>query len=83
MLTQVKILLNLTRDSPPLQPTLTLEKVKKVKVGRRRREGWWVMILREFLLLRFRVEKMARRHWGANRRNMDRRRSEELPSSEN
>ena len=74
----MKFLLNLTRDSPPLQPTLTLEKVKKVKVGRRRREGWWVMILREFLLLRFRVEKMARRHWGANRRNIDRRRSEEL-----
>ena len=80
MLTQVKILLNLTRDSPPLQPTLTLEKVKKVKVGRRRREGWWVMILREFLLLRFRVEKMARRHWGANRRNIVKKRSEGLVS---
>ena len=47
---------------------MTLEKVKKVKVGRRRREGWWVMILREFLVLRSRVEKMARRNWGANRR---------------
>ena len=62
MLTQANFLLNLTLDSPPLQHTLTLEKVKKVKVGRRRREGWWVMILREFLLLRLRVEKMARRH---------------------
>ena len=81
MLTQVKILLNLTRDSPPLQPTLTLEKVKKVKVGRRRMEGWWVMILREFLLLGFRVEKMARRYWGANRRRIVRRRSEGLLSS--
>ena len=78
MLTQVKTLLNLTRDSPLMQPTLTLEKVKKVKVGRRRREGWWVMILREFLLLRFRVEKMARKHWGANRRNIPRARSEGL-----
>ena len=77
----MKFLLNLTRDSPPLQPTLTLEKVKKVKVGRRRREGWWVMILREFLLLRFRVEKMARRHWGANRRNIDRGRSEGFQNS--
>ena len=26
---------------------MTLEKVKKVKVGRRRREGWLVMILME------------------------------------
>ena len=76
----MKFLLNLTRDSPPLQPTLTLEKVKKVTVGRRRREGWWVMILREFLLLRFRVEKMARRHWGANRKNIDRGRAEGLVS---
>jgi len=39
-----------------------LEKVKKVKMGRRRREGWWKMILRNFLELRLRVEKMARRH---------------------
>ena len=62
MLTQVNFLLNLTLDSLPQENTLTLEKVKKVKVGRRRREGWWVMILREFLLLRLRVEKMARRH---------------------
>ena len=52
----------MTLDSLPQENTLTLEKVKKVKVGRRRREGWWVMILREFLLLRLRVEKMARRH---------------------
>ena len=78
MLTKVKFLLNLTRDSPPL-PTLTLEKVKWVKVGRRRREGWWVMILREFLLLlRSRVVKMARTNPGANRRNIPRRRSEGL-----
>ena len=40
---------------------MTLVKVKKVKVGRRRRDGWWVIILREYLLLRLRLrEKMAR-----------------------
>ena len=61
MLTQVNFLQNLTPDT---FPTLTLEKVKKVKMGRRRREGWWVMILREFLssLLRLRMEKMAKVH---------------------
>ena len=76
MLIKVNFLLNLT---PVTSPTLTLEKVKKVKVGRRRREGWLVMILREFLLLlKSRVEKMARRNWAANMRNMDRRRSEVL-----
>ena len=69
MLTQVNFLLKLT------PPHLTLEKVKKVKVGRRRREGWWVMILRELLLLRLRVEKMARRHCGQKRRMTDRVRS--------
>ena len=78
MLIQVNFLLNLTRDSLLRQPTLTLEKVKKVIVGRRRREGCWVMILRELLLLRLRVEKMARRHWGEKRRHIERRRSEEL-----
>ena len=62
MLTQVNFLLNWTLDSLPQENTLTLEKVKKVKVGRRRREGWLVMILRELMLLRLRVEKMARRH---------------------
>ena len=67
MLTQVNFLLNLTRDSPPLQDILTLEKVKEVKVGRRRREGWLVMILREVLLFKLRVEKIARRSWGTNR----------------
>ena len=61
MLTQVNFLLNLTCDSM-LSLTWTLEKVKKVKVGRRRREGWWVMILMELLLLELMVEKMARRH---------------------
>ena len=60
MLTQVYFLLNPTCDSQP--NPLTLEKVKKVKVGRRRREGWWVTILREFLLVMSRVEKIARRH---------------------
>ena len=67
----MNLLLNMIRDSPPQQPTLSLEKVKKVKVGRRRREGWWVMILREFLLLRSSVEKMAKRNRGANRKNKD------------
>ena len=62
MLIQVNFLLNLTRDSLPLQPTWTLEKVKKVTVGRRRREGWWVMTLRELLRLMFMVDKMARRN---------------------
>ena len=62
MLIKENFLLNLTRESPPQGNTLTLEKVKKVKVGRRRREGWWVMIFREFLLLRLRVEKIARVH---------------------
>ena len=41
--------------------------MKKVKVGRRRREGWLVMILREVLLFKLRVEKIARRSWGTNR----------------
>ena len=62
MLTKVSFLLNLTRYPRPLEQALTLEKVKKVKVGRRRREGWWVMILKEFLVLMSRVEKIARRH---------------------
>ena len=59
MLTKVNFLLNLTHDLPH---TFTLEKVKKVKVGRRRREGWWVMILREFLLRMLRVKKIAMKH---------------------
>ena len=75
MLIQVNFLLNTTPDT---SPTLTLEKVKNEKMGRRRREGWRVMILREFLLLRLRVEKMAKRHWGEKRRHIERRRSEEL-----
>ena len=63
MLIQVNVLLNLTCDSTPLQLTLTLEKVKKVKVGRRRREGWLVMILSKVLqLLLLRVDKIARRN---------------------
>ena len=60
MLIQVILLLNLTLDSPLLQLTLSLENVKKVKTGRRRMEGWRVMISRELLLLKFRLEKMAR-----------------------
>ena len=41
---------------------MTLEKVKKVMVGRRRREGCWVMmILTELLLFRLRVENIASR----------------------
>ena len=71
MLIQVNFLLNMTLDSLPQENTLTLEKVKKVKVGRRRREGWWVMILRELLLLRSSVEKIAKRNRGANRKNKD------------
>ena len=53
------------------EQSLALEKVKKVKVGRRRREGWLVMILRELLLLRSSVEKIAKRNRGANRKNKD------------
>ena len=64
MLTKVNFLLNLT---PVTSPTLTLEKVKKVKMGRRRREGWLVMILREFLSRKLRVAKMASANWGRNR----------------
>ena len=75
MLTQVNFLLNLTRDSPPQQQILTLEKVKKVKVGRRRREGWLVMILKELILFGLRVKKLARRSWGTSRMDMERRRS--------
>ena len=37
-----------------------------------------MMILRNFLLLRFSVEKMARRHPGPNRRNIDKRRSKRV-----
>ena len=78
-MTQVNFLLNMILESP-----LILEKVKKVKVGRRRREGCWVMmILTERLLFRLRVEKMASTYWGANRRNIDRTRSAvELPLCE-
>ena len=62
MLIQENFLLNMTLDS------LSLENVKKVKTGRRRMEGWRVMILRELLLLKFRLEKMARTAWGRKRR---------------
>ena len=68
MLIQENFLLNLILDSGPLQLTLSLENVKKVKTGRRRMEGWRVMILRELLLLKFRLEKMARTAWGRKRR---------------
>ena len=54
---------------------MTLEKVKKVKVGRRRREGWLVMILKELILFGVRVKKLARRSWGTSRMHMERRRS--------
>ena len=49
MFIQEDLWLNLTLESPPLQLTISLEKVKKVKTWRRRMEGWRVMILREFL----------------------------------
>ena len=62
MLIQENFLLNMTLDS------LSLENVKKVKTGRRRMEGWRVMISRELLLLKFRLEKMARTAWGRKRR---------------
>ena len=62
MLIQENFLLNMT-----LVP-LSLENVKKVKTGRRRMEGWRVMISRELLLLKFRLEKMARTAWGRKRR---------------
>ena len=71
MLTQVNFLLNLTLDSLPQENTLTLEKVKKVKVGRRRREGWLVMILKELILFGVRVKKLARRSWGTSRMDME------------
>ena len=75
MLTEVNFLLNMTLDSLPQENTLTLEKVKKVKVGRRRREGWLVMILKELILFGVRVKKLARRSWGTSRMDMERRRS--------
>ena len=80
MLIQVILLLNLTLDSPLLQLTLSLENVKKVKTGRRRMEGWRVMISRELLLLKFRLEKMARTAWGRKRRPIVRARSEAVLS---
>ena len=49
--------------------------MKKVKVGRRRREGWLVMILKELILFGLRVKKLARRSWGTSRMHMERRRS--------
>ena len=70
MLIQENFLLKLILDSGPLQLTLSLENVKKVKTGRRRMEGWRVMILRELLLLKFRLEKMARTAWGRKRREI-------------
>ena len=71
MLIQENFLLNMTLDS------LSLENVKKVKTGRRRMEGWRVMIFsRELLLLKFRLEKMARTAWGRKRRPIVTARSE-------
>ena len=70
MLIQENFLLNMTLDP------LSLENVKKVKTGRRRMEGWRVMISRELLLLKFRLEKMARTAWGRKRRPIVRARSE-------
>ena len=73
MLIQENFLLNLTLDSS------SLENVKKVKTGRRRMEGWRVMIFsRELLLLKFRLEKMARTAWGRKRRPIVRARSDGL-----
>ena len=72
MLIQENFLLNMTLES------LSLENVKKVKTGRRRMEGWRVMILRELLLLKFRLEKMARTAWGRKRRPIVRARSDGL-----
>ena len=76
MLIQENFLLKLILDSGPLQLTLSLENVKKVKTGRRRMEGWRVMISRELLLLKFRLEKMARTAWGRKRRPIVTARSE-------
>ena len=64
MLIQENFLLKLTLDP------LSLENVKKVKTGRRRMEGWRGMILRWLLLLKFRLEKMARTAWGRKRREI-------------
>ena len=80
MLIQENFLLNLILDSGPLQLTLSLENVKKVKTGRRRMEGWRVMISRELLLLKFRLEKMARTAWGRKRRPIVMARSEAVLS---
>ena len=74
MLIQENFLLNMTLDS------LSLENVKKVKTGRRRMEGWRVMISRELLLLKFRLEKMARTAWGRKRRPIVMARSEAVLS---
>ena len=80
MLIQENFLLNMTLDSGPLQLTLSLENVKKVKTGRRRMEGCRVMILRELLLLKFRLQKMARTAWGRKRMAMARVKLEDVPS---
>ena len=54
--------------------------MKKVKTGRRRMEGWRVMIFsRELLLLKFRLEKMARTAWGRKRRPIVMRMLDGLP----
>ena len=84
MLIQENFLLNMTLDLPSLQLTLSLENVKKVKTGRRRMEGWRVMIFsRELLLLKFRLEKMARTAWGRKRRPIVMARSEAVLFSGN
>ena len=67
MFRQDRLSLRATCDWSTEQLSLALEKVKKVKVGRRRREGWLVMILREFLSRKLRVAKMASANWGRNR----------------
>ena len=58
---KVNLLENLTLLSPQ---HWSLENVKKVIMGRSRREGCLVRILREFLLLKSRVEMAARSSWG-------------------
>ena len=68
MLSQVKFLLNITCELP-LQRLILLN-VKKVTLGRIRRERCLYRILREDLSRKFRVEKRARRRKGRNNRKM-------------
>ena len=81
MFSRVNFLLNVTRDSVPVQSILIFENVKNVIVGRMMRDGCLVRILREFLLLTFRVETTASIVWGRNSKALLKARYSLLPSS--